>query len=75
MDSSDQIRFQNSTDSAMIVLLPLMMQGAVFPLSPHVCFIRDPQQFLLPPGHLLQPLPPHRPQLAAQHTFFLEIPP
>ena len=67
--------FQNSIEFVMMELLPLIMQGAVFPFSPHVCFIRDPQQFLLPPGRLLQPLPPHRPQIAAQHTFFLEIPP
>ena len=54
--------------------LPTIMHGAVCPSTPHVWYIRDVQQFLAPPGLLLQPLPPQVPHLAAQQVDFCPIP-
>ena len=43
------------------------LQGA-FWLSPQVFVISPAQHFVLPPGLLLHPDPPHVPQLLAQHN-------
>ena len=62
----------------MKVFLPAgRRQGAILPETPQTCSAEIPpvQQFAFPPGLLLQPVPPHVPQLEAQHVVSADTPP